>query len=160
MAERPIFEPTGSLGGTTQAVAFDGTLVYTHIGKRIVVVDPSDPAAPRVVGQTEPLFAEPVSLAVDGSRLYVAMGEGGFEVVWVGDPANPQPVGIAQWYDHAAAVAVSPQAALFAGHMAGGEETVWLFSHDGTFPGDRLPGQSHSRQVRGGGGDMHDPSQP
>ncbi len=45
-------ELVGQIGGRVQAVAVQGGYAYIGVGPRLVVVDVSNPAAPRKVGET------------------------------------------------------------------------------------------------------------
>ncbi len=44
----------GQIGGVTYAVAVQGTYAYIGVGPRLVILDVSDPARPRMVGRTAP----------------------------------------------------------------------------------------------------------
>ena len=58
--------------GTVRAVAVQGNYVYIGDGKRLVILDVSDPAAPVVVGDTDPLHGVVQDVAVVGHYAYLA----------------------------------------------------------------------------------------
>ncbi len=55
LKEEITFTVVGQLGGRVNAVALEGNIAYVGIGPRLVLVDISNPAAPRFLGQSEPL---------------------------------------------------------------------------------------------------------
>lgn len=48
-------ELIGQIGGTTNAVAIQGSYAYVGVGPRLVILNIANPARPIVVGQTVPL---------------------------------------------------------------------------------------------------------
>jgi hypothetical protein len=83
----------GQLGGTTLAVALQGTYAYTSAGARLVILDISDPAHPAPVGQSAPLPETIERIKVSGDHAYVADGEGGLYIFDISDPAHPAQLG-------------------------------------------------------------------
>lgn len=86
-------------GGTADAAvatavqaAAGGSADRTGAQGRLVVIDLSDPAAPRVVGRLA-LAGRPVDVAAADGLLFVAAGEGGTRIVDVRDPAAPREIG-------------------------------------------------------------------
>lgn len=89
----PRLEVVGQFGGTLTAFAVSGELAYGGVGPRMKILDISDPADLRVVGETGVLPAMLVDLAVSGRYVYVAMRDYGIRVFAVNDPAAPVEVG-------------------------------------------------------------------
>ena len=81
--------PAGQLGGSTQAVAVQGSLAYIGTGPRMLVLDVTDPAAPVQLGQTPPLASLVKGIAVVDNLAYVAAEYAGLRVFDVSDPAEP-----------------------------------------------------------------------
>jgi hypothetical protein len=81
-------------GGAVTAVELVGTTVYLTVGPRLTIWDVSDPAAPKLRGQTAPLDVMPAGLAVAGKHAYVPAHNGGengqLAVFDVADPAAPR----------------------------------------------------------------------
>ena len=75
----------GQLGGTANAVALDGSIVYAGIGMRLMTVDVSDPTAPRLLGQSETLLGVVEAVAVQGNIAYVGAGAD----LYIYDVSNP-----------------------------------------------------------------------
>src|SRR5262245_51795759 len=61
----------GGILGDVAAVSPDGPLLL-GVGDRLVLLDPADPAAPRVLGVSEGLGGVVQDIAVAGLRAYVA----------------------------------------------------------------------------------------
>lgn len=76
------------LGGAVNAVALDGHIAYAAIGPRLVTIDIGEPAAPRLLGQSELLPGIVQAVAIQNSLAYVA-AEGDLYLFDVGNPANP-----------------------------------------------------------------------
>jgi alpha-tubulin suppressor-like RCC1 family protein len=70
------------------AVAVQGTLAYAATGRGLLVLDVTDPARPRPVGECR-LDAAAVGVSVSGATALVADGEAGLAVVDVSEPADP-----------------------------------------------------------------------
>lgn len=82
----------GEVGGRAAALAVDGERAYVGVGRRLEVLDVSDPANPRRLGATV-LADPPVSIEVAGSHALVGtLGSGGLRVVDVADPMAPREV--------------------------------------------------------------------
>ncbi len=100
MAE-PAFESLGPLpvrqeiafdivdqwGGTPQSLALEGATAYVGFGPRLFVLDVSDPAAPQLLGQSEPLSDLIRGVDVAGDLAYLAAGSAGLVVLDASDPA-------------------------------------------------------------------------
>lgn len=82
------------LGGANFAVYADGALVYIGMGPHLQVWDVAAPASPVVVGS---VFLQGVveDVVVSQGWAYIAAGTGGFQIVDVGNPA--QPVLVSSW---------------------------------------------------------------
>src|ERR1035438_8672615 len=57
----------GQTGGATQAVAVQGSYAYVGVGKQLVVLDVSNPSAPKSVGVSDPLGGGVRDIAIAGS---------------------------------------------------------------------------------------------
>ncbi|MBZ5623787.1 MAG: hypothetical protein LAQ69_34560 [Acidobacteriia bacterium] len=115
VAQTQNWQLIGQIGGATQAVAVQGHYAYVGFGLRLVVLDVSDPAAPREVGVTRPFPHFVEDIAVSGTLAYVAAGGAGLRVVDVSDPAAPVEVGALDTRGYANGVAVSGTTAYLAG---------------------------------------------
>lgn len=83
----------GQTGGATQAVAVQGSYAYVGVGMQLVVLDVSNPSAPRPVGVSNSLGGDVMDIAVAGSLAYVAAGGAGLSIVDITNPATPSLVG-------------------------------------------------------------------
>lgn len=86
-------ELVSQLGGSTHAVAVQGSYAYVGVGARLVVLDVSNPADPAVLGQTAVLLDIVRDIFVSGDYAYIAAGDAGLRVIDVSDPAAPAEVG-------------------------------------------------------------------
>jgi hypothetical protein len=81
----------GQVGGSSYAIAVEGTFAYLGVGPRLVVLDISNPANPIPVGQSRPLHGIIMDVQVSKGYAYVAAEYiGGLHVIDVRDPTNPQ----------------------------------------------------------------------
>lgn len=104
----------GQVGGPTQAVAVQGDYAYVGVGLRLVVLDISDPSAPREVGAARPFSYFVQDIAVSGTLAYVAAGAAGLRIVDIANPAAPIEVGAWESRGHAEGVAVAGTTAYLA----------------------------------------------
>lgn len=89
-ADCPL-EESGHWGGTVTEMIDHNGLLYAAIGRRLDVIDASNPAQPRRVGQLS--MAGPIrSLALDGQTAYTISTDTLF-VIDVSDPVRPMIVG-------------------------------------------------------------------
>ncbi len=86
------FEVLGQTGGEIGCVATQDHTVYLGIGPRLVALDVTDPAQPRLLGEMMPGTARITLLAVAGAYACVADVEGRVHVVAIGDAARLQRV--------------------------------------------------------------------
>ena len=84
-------EFVGQIGGSTEAVAVQGNYAYLGVGPRLMVLNVSDPANPRKVGQTAVLPDLVQDVYATGNYAYVADGD--LRVIDVSIPAAPAEVG-------------------------------------------------------------------
>ncbi|MBI2862472.1 MAG: hypothetical protein HYX89_06610 [Chloroflexi bacterium] len=84
------------IGGTTNAVAIQGSYAYIGVGPRLVILDISNPASPVVIGQSPVLPDWVQGVAVSGSYAYVADYDYGLRIINVANPASPFEAG---YYD-------------------------------------------------------------
>ena len=103
----PAWRLIGQVGGPTQAVAVQGKYAYVGVGPRLMVLDVSDPTAPREVGGSAPFSGPVQDIAVSGTVAYVAAGGAGLQVVDVSNPTHPTEIGSLQTRGYAEGVAVS-----------------------------------------------------
>ncbi|ANM29281.1 hypothetical protein ABI59_06285 [Acidobacteria bacterium Mor1] len=82
-----------------------GELLYVGRSDGLVVMDPADPLAPRELSRMR-LRAPVQDLALEGQRLYLAIGSRGVLVIDVSDPAAPEVLGEYDTPGSAAALAV------------------------------------------------------
>lgn len=112
-------ELVGRIGGSVQAVAAKGSYAYVGAGAKLVVLDVSNPKAPREHGASDALAGEIQDVAVAGSFAYAAAGAGGVYILDVADPANPKIVGTYDTPGFAEGVVVKGGLAYIAGGPAG-----------------------------------------
>lgn len=86
-------EVIGQLGGYTGAVASHNDYVYLGSGRRMIVLDMTNPAQLVVRGQTTPLPGLIQAITVVDDYAYVAVAGSGLHIFQVADPSNPAPVG-------------------------------------------------------------------
>jgi len=99
----------GHAGGAPLALVLDGDRAYITIGPRLAIWDVGDPAAPQLVGESDPLPGMPRGVAVAGERAYVPVRrsdqDGEVHVIDISNPAAPavlgsvrvQPEGASTW---------------------------------------------------------------
>ncbi|MCI0731780.1 MAG: hypothetical protein L0332_34365, partial [Chloroflexi bacterium] len=92
------FTVTGHFGGVPQGLDVEGGLAYAGFGPRLLVIDVSDPANPRLLGQSEPLPDLIRDVDVAGGIAYVAAGKGGLDALDVQDPAAIRLLNPDQYY--------------------------------------------------------------
>ncbi len=87
--EQADWNLVGQVGGTTKALALDGSTLYVGSGLHVLALDVSDPAAISQLGMSPllPDFIESITVGENG-KLYVACGLGGLVVLNVSDPAS------------------------------------------------------------------------
>jgi hypothetical protein len=76
------------MGGTLNALAVDGNIVYLGIGPRLVIVDFTDPAAPRILWQSDVLPGVIGAIALQTGLAYVSAGLE-IEIYDTSDPFHP-----------------------------------------------------------------------
>jgi hypothetical protein len=84
-------ELEGQAGGAVNGVAVSGTHAYLTVGGRLQVLDVSDPAHPKLLGETPPLGAAAGQVAAHGDWAYVDTDRA-VSIVNVQDPYRPQAV--------------------------------------------------------------------
>lgn len=78
--------------GDFGSIAANGDLVFVMQSRELVVLDESDPRAPREIGSLQ-LAGFPLSVTAGDGRAYVAAGGAGVMVVEIGDGASPHLLG-------------------------------------------------------------------
>ena len=92
-------ETVGQVGGPTRAVALRDGYAFVGQGRKLVVLDVSNPWQPRVVGATRPLGGKVEEITLDGGYAYLLIqadyeqANGGVRIVSIADPSNPVEVG-------------------------------------------------------------------
>jgi hypothetical protein len=76
-------------GGSVRTVAVNGDRALLGVGPRLLVLDVSDPAAPRQIGQSDIFPRVVADLVWRGAHAYVATNESGFWIVEMQRPATP-----------------------------------------------------------------------
>ena len=74
------------------SIAIQGNYAYLGALKSLIVVDISNPNAPRLVGQSGPLPGMIFDLALSGDYAFLGSGSGGLRVVDISDPTEPYEV--------------------------------------------------------------------
>jgi len=87
----------GQIAGAANAVALNATgdRAYLAVGPRVMALDVSAPAQPRLLGQSEVLDGVATRLAVGGDYVFAGNADGGVWVLDVADPAVPRELGFA-----------------------------------------------------------------
>lgn len=89
-ADAQNVELVGYVAGSVEAVFLNGDYVYIGDGPQLVIFDVANPAAPSLLGSTEPLSDTVKDVYVANDYAYVATGEeGGLHVVDVSNPIHP-----------------------------------------------------------------------
>jgi hypothetical protein len=115
---RWLAAPIAQAGGIARAVAVSGDRAYLGVGPRVLALDVGDPAAPRLLGQTEVLPGVVQDLAVAGDIVYAITGYGwsGGAMVALDMRGHPAPWVVGQLHLPApVALAIYGQRALVAG---------------------------------------------
>ena len=119
LAQAPTLELLAQWGGTSYAVAVDGTTVYLGVGPRLLVLDAADPSAPVEIGRSAPMPNTVEDVVVRDGYAYVAAELYGLRVLSVADPANPVEVASLDTADCAAAVFLAGDLAYVADRYEG-----------------------------------------
>jgi len=85
-------ELVGQIGGLTYDAAIQGNYAYVGVGRRLVILDITDPYAPREVGFC-PTPGLAMMVAVAGERAYVADADNRLSIVDISDPSAPSEAG-------------------------------------------------------------------
>jgi len=80
----------GQVGGPTTCLALSGSHAYLGVGLKIIVLDISNPAAPKEVGATEALPDFVTEVKTDGNKAFVTAGGAGLYLFDISNPASPQ----------------------------------------------------------------------
>ncbi|MEA4939610.1 MAG: hypothetical protein VB091_08510, partial [Christensenella sp.] len=113
--EQDDWNLVGQVGGTTKALALDGSTLYVGSGLHVLAMDVSDPAAIALLG-TSPLlpdFVESITVGENG-KLYVACGLSGLVVLDVSDPSKMNIAGTFDTSGYTESVALEGKYALVA----------------------------------------------
>lgn len=103
----PELRRIAQLGGIAQALALDGDLVALGSGTRVHLLDASDPARPRLLGQGPILPRVVRDLALREGLAYVAADRAGLQVLDVRDPSAPRLLGAHATESQALGIAVA-----------------------------------------------------
>ncbi len=113
--EQDDWNLVGQVGGTTKALALDGSTLYVGSGLHVLVMDVSDPATIALLG-TSPLlpdFVESITVGENG-KLYVACGLSGLLVLDASDPSKMNIAGTFDTRGYTESVALNGKYALVA----------------------------------------------
>lgn len=86
-------EVVGQLGGTIGDVVAQGDRAYITVGRRLQILDLSDPAHPSLMGQSPVLSDHVRDITVAGNYAYVTAEEDGLYILDVSNPVEPVVVG-------------------------------------------------------------------
>ncbi len=103
----PILLSATSLGGSAQDIAVNGGFAYVVFPGALVIVDVTNPSTPIVRGQVTLPDSVSRSLAVSGTRVFVANFGGGLRIIDVSNPDAPTDLGRAPSVVYPLSVAVS-----------------------------------------------------
>jgi len=92
-ATDPKVELVGQWGGLSSEVVTDGNLAYLAIGPRVVVLDITDPAQPKKLGQSSVLPRDVLRMVLGNGHLYVANQTAGLQILELSNPFEPRRVG-------------------------------------------------------------------
>jgi len=95
------------ISGNAEAITSHGSYVYAAIDSRLAVIDASNPAKPRVVGQTGVLPGSIEDLAWADNRVYVANHTNGVRIIDVSNPSAPTELGVCNTPGEAYGIAAS-----------------------------------------------------
>ena len=73
----------GQIGGSTYAIALQGSYAYLGMGPRAIVLDITNPNAPVFIGQTAILPDTVRDIAIEKNYAYVAAGDSGLRIYLV-----------------------------------------------------------------------------
>ena len=79
----------GHIGGVTHAVYVNEHKAYIGAGRRLVILDVSQPATPQLLAKTQALSDAIYDIVVLGNYAYVAAGRAGLQIFDVTNPARP-----------------------------------------------------------------------
>jgi hypothetical protein len=96
----------GQLGGSSYAVDVQDTHAFLGVGPRVYVLDVSDSAAPKFLGQSPVMPGVVQSVLASGDYVYVADGDGYLRVLDVSDPTQPAEVASLREYSYAQGLAL------------------------------------------------------
>ena len=99
------WQAIGQIGGATQAIAADGSVVYAGTGRRLVLLDPANGL--RELGHTAVYPDLVEGVAVQNNLAFVACGRGGVHIVDVSNRSAPLEVATVTARGPADGVAVS-----------------------------------------------------
>lgn len=83
----------GQLGGYTGAVAVQGQLAFLGIGPRLVVLDISNPAQPRALGQSDILPDVIQALSIQDTYAYILTQDNSLHIFNISDTGSLQEIG-------------------------------------------------------------------
>jgi hypothetical protein len=89
----PVLPLAGQVGGATWSAVVEGDRAVLGVGPRLVVIDVSDPSAPRRLGASGVLSGTLRSVALDGDQAYAGGTAGGVWVFDLTDAVLPRAVG-------------------------------------------------------------------
>lgn len=103
----PGWTLVGQVGGSTQAVAVQTSIVYAGVGLKLTVLDASNPANPILLGTSSPLGDNIQDIALSGDLACLAAGNAGLVLLDISDPSTPGLLGTLDTRGYAEGIAVS-----------------------------------------------------
>ncbi len=89
-ANEVTFEILGQLGGYANAVAVKDKVAYLGVGPQVLILDVSNPAMPRQIGQSGTFSGFVWDIAIAGDLVYVAAGNAGLRIMDLTKPLQPR----------------------------------------------------------------------
>ena len=155
------FTVQNQYGGVPQAVLIDGQIAYLAVGPRLVIVDVSDPTAPRFINQSPILGDVLQDIAQLDNLIFGAAGRAGLVVLDVSDPTNIQLVNDGPNYSgaeqpNAFQIAISGGRAFVVNNSAASHtsyDLLWFELSNPTEPAflDSMPLRNHEGFSEAGG---------
>lgn len=92
-ANQISYEIIGQIGGPASAVAVKSGVAYLGIGPQVLILDVSDPAVPRQIGQSGSFPDAVRDIALVDELVYVSASRGGLRIMDLAQPLEPRQVG-------------------------------------------------------------------
>lgn len=93
-ANEVTFEIIGQIGGSASAIAVKDKVAYLGVGPQVLILDVSNPAAPRQIGQSRAFPGFVGDIAITGDLVYIAAGKAGLRIMDLTEPLQPRQVSV------------------------------------------------------------------